>query len=133
MNLFEYATRNKIRFSTERGYLTVEDLWDLPLISTRGLSLDQVGRDLRKAIRENEEESLVEVYNPIENEMTIMFNIVKHIIDTKQQENINRKNKAEKDLKIKKLEEILARKTEDSLNELSIDDIQAEIEKIRNS
>lgn len=133
MNLFEYATRNKIRFSTERGYLTVEDLWDLPLTSTRGLSLDQVGRDLRKAIRENEEESLVEVYNPIENEMTIMFNIVKHIIDTKQQENINRKNKAEKDLKIKKLEEILARKTEDSLNELSIDDIQAEIEKIRNS
>ena len=133
MNIFEYATRNKIRFTTERGNLTVEDLWDLPLISTRGLSLDQVGRDLRKAIRENEEESLVEVYNPIENEMTIMFNIVKHIIDTKQQENINRKNKAEKDLKIKKLEEILARKTEDSLNELSIDDIQAEIEKIRNS
>lgn len=133
MNLFEYATRNKIRFSTERGYLTVEDLWDLPLTSTRGLSLDQVGRDLRKAIREHEEESLVEVYNPIENEMTIMFNIVKHIIDTKQQENLNRKNKAEKDLKIKKLEEILVRKTEDSLNELSIDDIQAEIEKIRNS
>lgn len=133
MNIFEYATRNKIRFPTERGYLTVEDLWDLPLISTRGLSLDQIGRDLRKAIRENEEESLVEVYNPIENEMTIMFNIVKHIIDTKQQENINRKNKAEKDLKIKKLEEILARKTEDSLNELSIDDIKAEIEKIRNS
>lgn len=133
MNIFEYATRNKIRFSTERGNLTVEDLWDLPLISTRGLSLDQIGRDLRKAIRENEEESLVEVYNPIENEMTIMFNIVKHIIDTKQQENINRKNKAEKDLKIKKLEEILVRKTEDSLNELSIDDIQAEIEKIRNS
>lgn len=133
MNIFEYATRNKIRFSTERGNLTVEDLWDLPLTSTRGLSLDQIGRDLRKVIREHEEESLVEVYNPIEHEMTIMFNIVKHIIDTKQQENINRKNKAEKDLKIKKLEEILARKTEDSLNELSIDDIQAEIEKIRNS
>ena len=28
-NLFEMATRNKMRFSSTKGELSVEDLWDL--------------------------------------------------------------------------------------------------------
>lgn len=30
-NIFEQAVRQKLRFQTVRGLLTVEQLWDLPL------------------------------------------------------------------------------------------------------
>jgi hypothetical protein len=44
MNIFEQATRAKIRFSTPVGMLSVEDLWDLPLTSTQG----QAGQPRRR-------------------------------------------------------------------------------------
>ena len=34
-NLFERATLLKLRFTTEYGMISVEDLWDLPLTTTR--------------------------------------------------------------------------------------------------
>ena len=45
MNLFEIASRKKLRIPTTKGDLTVEQLWDLPLKST-GLSLDKIAIDL---------------------------------------------------------------------------------------
>ena len=38
MNIFEYATRAKLRFASSRGDLTVEQLWDVPLRSTDGFA-----------------------------------------------------------------------------------------------
>ena len=42
-DIFKQATKLKLRFSSVRGDLTVEDLWDLPLTSKSNLSLDGVG------------------------------------------------------------------------------------------
>lgn len=44
--MFQQATRLKLRFSTSQGQLTVEDLWDIPLTSTRNASLDSIAIDL---------------------------------------------------------------------------------------
>ena len=48
-NLFEQAARKKIRFSTPKGQLLAEDLWDLPLTQ-----LDAVARGLYKLNQEAE-------------------------------------------------------------------------------
>lgn len=36
MNIFEFASRNKLRFTSSRGDLTVEQLFDLPLVARSG-------------------------------------------------------------------------------------------------
>ena len=35
-NIFEYATRSKLRFQSSHGVLTVEQLWEVPLRSKAG-------------------------------------------------------------------------------------------------
>lgn len=39
MNMFEFATRSKLRFTSARGELTAEQLWDVPLRSRDDFSL----------------------------------------------------------------------------------------------
>ena len=36
MNIFEQATRQAFRFESPKGFLTVEDLWNLPLTNNTG-------------------------------------------------------------------------------------------------
>ena len=49
--MFEQAARMKLRFDTPRGALSAEDLWDLPLTSTRGLSLNDIAITLHHALK----------------------------------------------------------------------------------
>lgn len=128
MNIFEYATRNKLRFESEAGYLTVEQLWDLKLTSTRGVSLDSVGRGIRKKLREQEDESLVEnTSTKASKELAIQFEIVKTIIATIQEEKREATKKAARQIEAARLREILAKKSEEKLDNMSEDEIKARL------
>ena len=50
-NLFEVAARKKYRFDSQKGLLSVEELWDLPLQSTKSVSLDSIAIALNKEIK----------------------------------------------------------------------------------
>ena len=43
-NIFELATRKALRFGTERGPVTVEQLWQMPLQSKNLFDLDNVAK-----------------------------------------------------------------------------------------
>lgn len=47
-DLFLAASRAKLRFATVQGSLSVEDLWDLPLTTSRGnkASIESIGAEL---------------------------------------------------------------------------------------
>ena len=56
--MFEQASRLKLRFTTARGSLSVEDLWDLPLTSTTGKpNLDDIAKSLNRELRATSEET----------------------------------------------------------------------------
>lgn len=50
MSIFQQASRSKLRFATQLGNLSTEDLWDLPLTSVKGVSLKSIATDLQKQI-----------------------------------------------------------------------------------
>ena len=41
-DLFAKATRDKVKFVTVKGEISIEDLWDLPLTSEKGFDLDSI-------------------------------------------------------------------------------------------
>ena len=53
--MFEKASRMKLRFNTQRGVLSVEDLWDLPLIQ-----LDNIAKHIIDVKLQEQEDRLLE-------------------------------------------------------------------------
>ena len=58
-NMFEQATRNKLRFESTKGPLSVEQVWDAPLTSRNGFSLDDIAKQAKRELDALSEESFV--------------------------------------------------------------------------
>ena len=83
MNMFEQATRLKLRFAVgTRVNLTVENLWDLPLTNVKGEDLDHIAIELQEKLSTNEKSFVVQQSKNKETQLNqLKFDIVKYIID----------------------------------------------------
>lgn len=126
MNLFEKAARNKFRFYTSQGtMLSVEDLFDLPLTSARGMDLNDVARTLFRKIKEQEVESFLS--SPADSAKKVLeekLEIVKHIIEAKEKQAEKNKKAAENRARKQKIMEIIHRKENQALEAMDIVDLE---------
>lgn len=119
INLFELATRKKFRFPF-KGMISVEDLWDLSV-----QNLDIVFKVLNAESKQAKEESLLSVKSDEDTILDAKIEIVKHIVNTKQAEAVQRQNAAAMREHKRKLEALIANKQDEELNGKSIDELQA--------
>lgn len=84
-NIFEKASRQKIRFTTARGQLSVEQLWDLPL--TGEVSLDAIAVGLDTDIRNEAPRSFVNSAGTGNALLNLKFDVIKHVIEVRVEEN----------------------------------------------
>lgn len=122
-SLFADATRQKIRFETAQGCLTVEDLWDLPLTSTRRVHLDGIAIGLYQELQA-QQVSFVEEVSKANTLLTLKFDVVKHIIAVKKADKLAAAQDADKAARKAKLLDILAHKQDAALEALSIEELQ---------
>lgn len=122
MNVFEYATRNKLRFETEKGLITTEDLWKLSLTH-----LDDLAVKLYTELNTNVRYSFIQDVSKENSELQIKFDIVKYILDIRLEEKKQQELKVERTQQKQKLLEILDQKKNESLTQLSIEEIQAKL------
>jgi hypothetical protein len=129
MTIFEFATRNKLRFASTRGELTVEQLWDVPLRSSRDeFNLNVVAKATNKALKDLSEESFVETTRtPEHTRRETALEVVKYIIDAKLAEEAAAKKRAENKVEKEKLLQILAEKQDGKLSALSEKELQRRI------
>lgn len=120
---FEVATREKYRFSF-KGMISVEDLWDLDMDQ-----LNTVFKTLNKGKKAAEEESLLEAsQNKEEVILTNKIDIVKYIFEVKKNELQARRDAAVKHAKNERIKELIAKKQDESLASMSIEELQKLIE-----
>lgn len=88
MNMFEQATRLKLRFAVgTRVNLTVENLWDLPLTNVKGEDLDHIAIELQEKLSTNEKSFVVQQSKTKEAQVNqLKFDIVKYVIDVRLEE-----------------------------------------------
>lgn len=119
MNIFEIASREKLRFNY-KGIIAVEDLWDLNLSS-----LDELYRYLSGDLKDKGGEGLIKREDSDSNKLLqLSLDIIRHIFEVKEKENDEAKMAQEKSLKKQKIMEIIASKQDESLKEQSIDDLK---------
>lgn len=124
-NLFIQAAKSKLRFRTETGHLTVEDLFDLSL-----QSLNRIGQVIISELKPGST-SLLENPDPrvsaatAENELRL--EIIKFVIETKQSENkaavaasLNRRQR-------EFLEGLKEKRQIDAMESLTLEEIDAQL------
>lgn len=129
MNLFEIASRKKFRFPSERGELTVEDLWVLPLSSGNTLNLDSVAKNLNRQLKAQQEESFVSTTaNTAQTVLEQKLELVKYVISVKLDEAEKARTRAERAEERKQLLEILDEKNTEKLRGMSTTQLRKRIE-----
>lgn len=131
MNIFETASRNKLRFQSTFGSLSVEQLWDLPLTS-RGSSddLDSLAKAANRDLKELEEESFVVKSSIAKSELELPLEILKHIISSKLKDIEDAKSRRDRADQRETLLRILKDKEVSEMEGMSKDDILKQLAEI---
>lgn len=120
-NLFEMATRNKMRFPSTKGELSVEDLWDLS-----DKDLDVVYKNLKDQEVKSSEESLLDDVN-VDPKLTAAIGIVRYIFTTKRKEKLAEKERINKKRTQKKYIDALSKKQDEAIEKMSEAELRAMI------
>ena len=123
-SLFEMATRNKMRFPSTKGELSVEDLWDLS-----DKDLDVVYKNLKDQEVKSSEESLLDDAN-VDPKLTAAIDIVRHIFTTKRNEKLAEKERINKKLAQKKYIDALSKKEDEAIEKMSEAELRAMIDSL---
>ncbi len=130
MEIYKKAAKKKLRFSTNRGSLPVEQLFDLPKEEIRQLVI-KAREDARKSSGEINDSELSFLDSPAKAKATddeLRFEILKDIYLTKKTAEEKAQKKAETKANNKKLLEIIARKQDEALEKKSIKDLEKMLE-----
>lgn len=120
--LFITAARNKVRFSTNRGLLTVEDLWDLSLES-----LDRIAVSIDEAVQKHGRKSFIGAQPKEAEGLQTQFDLVKFVIDTKLAEKAEAKTAADREAQVTFLKGLLEKKQLADLENMTPDEIKAKL------
>lgn len=130
MSIFEQASRLKLRFASVKGELTIEHLWGLPLQSKTSFDLDTVAKAVARDLKAVTEESFVVETSPANTVLILKLDVVKHIIAVRLAENAAATNRSARSAERQKLLGILADKQDESLKNLTPEQIQKRLDEL---
>lgn len=130
MVIYKKASKKKLRFSTNRGSLSVEQLWDLPKEEIRQLVI-KAREAAKKSSGEVSDTELSFLDAPAKTKATddeLRFEILKDIYLTKKSAEEKAQKKAEAKRNNQKLLDIIARKQDEALENKSIKELEKMLE-----
>jgi len=123
--MFDKAFRQKLRFESSMGQLSVEDLWDLPLTARSGkANLDDIAKELHHQLKNGDDISFVIQSKKSDETIQLKFDIVKHIIDVRLAEQSAAETLRSNKDKKQQLLAIIAQKENEGLMNTSLDELK---------
>lgn len=124
-SMFEKAARQKIRIPCEKGWLYVEDLFDLSL-----KELDKIYKILNAQLKVAKEDSLLTVKDKDATKLELQVELVKYVASVKiAEETANAARIANKQKK-EFLMTVLEEQQKDEIKKMSSDDIKKMLEEL---
>lgn len=126
-NIFEQATRQRLRFATPKGAVTTEDLWTMPLLSKDGFNLDAVAQAVDADLSAVARGSFVAKANPSKSLHELKLEVVKYIIADKLAAQETASQAAARKAEKEKLLGVLDERKDAELKNLPTEELQARI------
>lgn len=118
--MYKEASQQKLRFQTNKGLLSVEQLWDLPLTD-----LDSLAVSLETAYKESKGKSFLNVRTVKDKGLKLQFDIVLDVLQTKvEEQDALRKAKEVKEHN-QKIISLISKKQDEDLAGKSIAELEA--------
>ena len=126
--MFEKGLKSKVRFNSSNGQLTIEDLYELSLIS-----LNKIGMPIMKELKSVTEDSLIETKTKSTSELELKLAILKYIIEDKQKADIARLLRKDKMAELAMWKEMYAKKSIEDMSKQSSDEMFKKIQELEQS
>jgi len=126
---YRKALQEGYRYETVKGYVTTEDLYDIPLRNNKGFNLGTIAKTISETIKQGDVENFVpDVADDKETTLAKdKLEIVKDVITIKLVEEAKRKNAKEIKAQKDKLLSALAEKRDEAIKNKSEAEILAEL------
>jgi len=128
MDLFEKASRLKLRFASLAGPLSVEQLWDLPITTKakNGADLAGIARNLNHQLKASSDDDLpfLSSTKKADSDTQLAFDIVRHIVETKQAEAAKAAETAANRDKKQQILALIATKENEELGSKGLDELR---------
>ena len=121
-NIFKYAAKKALRFPYYKGMIAVEDLFNISMTD-----LDFIYKSLKKQQKTSNEESLINDKTPEDKALEVKLAIVKEIFEDKTIAADKAKKAAENKAKNQKILEILAKKENEALENMTEEELKAQL------
>lgn len=116
--IYKKALRQNLRFEF-KGLRSTEELWDLTVEQ-----LDDIFQRLNAERKTKSEESLLSTKTAETAELDLKIVILRDVVETLQQEKTERENEAAKAVRKQKILDAIARKKDDELGNLSVEELE---------
>lgn len=123
MDIFKQASKERLRFETTKGSLSVEQLWDLNLTP-----LASIVKNLKKQLKKDNDDELSfldEKATPVDKTLELSFEVVKAIYLDKKEERNAEQNEAAKRVHNAKIDALIAQKKDESLSNKTVEELEA--------
>jgi hypothetical protein len=126
MEIFEKASRLKLRFESTKGLLDTEELWGLKLTD-----LDTLAKGVNKKLKEESEESFISTKTTNNTKLQLQLDILKRVIEVKMKEADDAITKAERSEELQVLKQLLTDKKLAEMQNLSSEEIAKRIAELQ--
>lgn len=120
MENFKQATKEKLRFQTNKGLLSAEQLWDLSLAD-----LDNLAVELQEKYEESGKKSFLVKRSVKDKTAKLRFDVVLDVLQTKSDEMEEAKQKAEDKKHNEEIMQLIVEKQKESLKGKSIKQLES--------
>ena len=120
MENFKQATKEKLRFQTNKGLLSAEQLWDLSLAD-----LDNLAVELQEKYEESGKKSFLVKRSVKDKTAKLRFDVVLDVLQTKSDEMEEAKQKAEDKKHNEEIMQLIVEKQKEGLKGKSIKQLES--------
>lgn len=124
--MYKSASRIDLKIPSTKGNLNVNDLWNLTL-----QQLNVIAKDLKKQLKETSEEDFLNEKSNEDEILNLRFKIVLDVLETKKKEKQDAEVKATNKAEVNKLLEIIEKKQNESLNNLSLEELLKKVKELQ--